>query len=511
MGDKASAADLKTEYENLHSNFSDLPQSGTKDANRDALRKYEAERPDDCILIPSEDQFYGFSKGSNRLAKFLQWVYLPAVKDSTKENVEAKNTALGKILARTVRTKVNFETEIKNLREETLSKYRDLMASQQTALDDISKSLSNRLSQWSHPEATARLEWKEDIKKSVQVEEPVARLLAGEGSFEGDLARFGHGLQRSYLLALLQELANADDQDAPRLILGCEEPELYQHPPQARHLSSVLQELSKRNSQIIISTHSPYFVTGNHFESVRLIRRNLVTKCSDVSRISSESISKRVAEVTDEPQTPHNAQIALLHQALQPNLSEIFFTPKLILVEGLEDMAYITSWMILTGKWEDYRRGGCHIVPVNNKSYLIAPLIIVQTLEIPVLVIFDADGDKQGKPDQRPKHEKDNKALFRLLGENDTNCFPDSSIWGNNYIVWPITLCQTLKSEVETINTGIWDKTYSKTNTGLGNPSGDYSKNTIHIGNHLALLRDAGVDIPSLTKLCEKILTFSAK
>jgi len=47
----------------------------------------------------------------------------------------------------------------------------------------------------------------------------------------------GHGLQRSYLLALLQELAGSEAPNAPTLILGCEEPELYQHPPQARHLA----------------------------------------------------------------------------------------------------------------------------------------------------------------------------------------------------------------------------------------------------------------------------------
>ena len=72
-----------------------------------ALREYEAARSDECELIPSEDQFYGFSKGANRLAK-LQWVYVPAVKDATSEQVEARNSALGKLLARTVRSKTNF-------------------------------------------------------------------------------------------------------------------------------------------------------------------------------------------------------------------------------------------------------------------------------------------------------------------------------------------------------------------------------------------------------------------
>ena len=80
------------------------------------LREFEAARPDECELIPSEDQFYGFSRGVNRLSKHLQWVYVPAVKDAASEQVEARNSALGKLLARTVRSKTNFDEEIETLR-----------------------------------------------------------------------------------------------------------------------------------------------------------------------------------------------------------------------------------------------------------------------------------------------------------------------------------------------------------------------------------------------------------
>ena len=128
------AADLKAEYAKIKGGIPDLAAASTKDAMRDALREFEEANPDKCVLIPSEDQFYGFSKGSNRLAKYVQWIYVPAVKDATKENVEAKNTALGKILARTVRAKVKFDEEVKRLKDETLEKYREGVS---TSLDLI--------------------------------------------------------------------------------------------------------------------------------------------------------------------------------------------------------------------------------------------------------------------------------------------------------------------------------------------------------------------------------------
>lgn len=500
--DGGKAGDLSKIYQEIATTYTDLPKPGSKDANRDALRNYEEAHPELCILIPSPDQFYGFSKGSNRLARFVQWVYIPAVKDATKENVESKNTALGKLLARTVRSKVKFDDELSALRSDTLDKYRTLIEAQQSALNEISTSLTARLSEWAHPEATARLTWTEDPKTSVRIEEPIARLLAGEGLFEGDLARFGHGLQRSYLLALLQELASSDDTNAPRLILGCEEPELYQHPPQARHLANVFQKLSSENSQIIVSTHSPHFISGAGFPSVRLVRRNNVAKRSEVSWVPAETIAQRYSEVTGETKTPVAAQIARLHQALQPHLNEMFFTPCLVFVEGLEDIAYLMSWMTITGRIESYRKCGCHIVPVNGKSNLIEPIIVANKLGIPCFSMFDADGNKT-KPDERKRHEIDNKALLRLLGGNEADPFPTTPIFGTGYIVWPINFGEAIKLEVGQSD---WDKSFGEATKGLGSPSGSYTKNTLHIAGHLSILHRNGVKPTSLELACDTIL-----
>ena len=108
VGDKAKVDDLRELYVDIRQTFPDLPVPGTKEAMIKALREYETNHPAQCELIRSEDQFYGISKGANRLARYLQWVYVPAVKDATTEQLEARNTALGKLLARTVRVKTNF-------------------------------------------------------------------------------------------------------------------------------------------------------------------------------------------------------------------------------------------------------------------------------------------------------------------------------------------------------------------------------------------------------------------
>lgn len=495
---------LKEQFALIRKKHPGIEDAKFKDPMRAALRAYEEAHPELCEPITSNDQFYGFSKGSNRLASYVQWVYVPAVKDATKEQLEARNTALGRLLARRVRGSVKFDDDLRKLREDTLTQYQALLDNRQSTLEDLSAALQARLSEWAHPEATIKLHWDQDAKKAVQVEEPFARMVAGEGDFEGELARFGHGLQRSYLLALLQELASADDEAAPTLILGIEEPELYQHPPQARHLAGVLQDLSEGNAQVIVSTHSPYFISGRGFESVRAVRRVPAERKSTVRHATVAGVNRGIAAAKGDAPDALLRAFASLNQTLQPGLNEMFFTPRLVLVEGMEDIAYLTTWMVLTDRWKDYRRTGCHLVPSNGKSELIQPLVVARILDIPTFVIFDADGNDANQ-NHRQKHERDNAALLRLLGADATTPFPTTALIGPNYTVWPSNLGDMLRDDVGQQR---WDQLHTRASVTFGNPGG-FGKNAMHIGSKLAIAKGEGDTFPTLDALCERILAFS--
>lgn len=498
----SNLADLKELYGRLRETYTDLAAPGTKNAMAQALHDFEAARPEECELIPSEDQFYGFSKGTNRLAKHIQWVYVPAVKDATSEQVEVRNSALGKLLARTVRSKTNFDETVKTLRTGMQEQYQTLLDNNQHILDEISTALQTRLSEWAHPDARLRLQWKQDPDKSVRVEEPWAHILAGEGEFEGELARFGHGLQRSYLLALLQELAGTDVEGGPTLILGCEEPELYQHPPQARHLAAVLHKLSRGNSQIIVSTHNPWFVSGEGFEDVRMVRKDADHPCSTVSHMTFTEIAQAVAAATGVQPTKPEGALAKVHQALQPVLNEMFFTRRLILVEGLEDVAYLLAYLNLLERSEDYRRMGCHVVPASGKSELLQPLVICKHMKIPTYLIFDSDADKPDKSGSRAKHEKDNKALLSLAGKPEENPMPNATVWGPGFTMWHSDIGAVVEAEIGKEDWAVYraeaDKHYGH--------AGGLRKNSLHIGASLAFAWAAGKRSASLERLCDEIL-----
>jgi energy-coupling factor transporter ATP-binding protein EcfA2 len=500
VGDNKKVADLKKIYEEIRSTYGNLPQPGSKESMIQALRDYENSIPGDCILIPSEDQFYGFSKGSNRLAKYVQWVYVPAVKDVTVEQMESRTTALGKLLARTVRARINFGGRVKELLEQAQIQYQTMLDENQHALDDISGSLKKKLLDWAHPDAMLRLQWRQDPEKSVRIDEPWAHIIVGEGGFEGELSRLGHGFQRSYLLALLQELSGCDDLGGPRLILGCEEPELYQHPPQARHLLGVLQKLSSGNSQIIVCTHSPYLVSGEKFEQIRIIRKEDAR--SRVFSVKYQEITNLIAKATGDQPIKPSGYLAKIHQALQPGLSEMFFTTYLILVEGLEDHAFITAYLNLLDLWEEYRRYGCHIVAVGCKSAIIQPLAIAKSLKIPTFVVFDADGDKPDKNGSRAKHEKDNRAILKLCGAANPIPFPDTTYWGDCVTMWNSEIGSIVEAD---IGKESWNK-YCAEADKIYCDAGNLRKNMLHIAVCLTLAWDDGKKSNSLEKLCLRLL-----
>jgi len=332
------------------------------------------------------------------------------------------------------------------LKEETLTKYKELLEKNRASLNNISESLQKRLEAWTHPNVRIGMEWLSDPNKSVQVAQPVAGIKTGEGDFLGSLARMGHGLQRSYLLALLQELAASDAPDAPTMILACEEPELYQHPPQARHLADVFLQLAQGNNQVLVTTHSPLFVSGDGFEDVRLVRTPTRTNGSQVASLTFHTLCTRIrTALGEDPRRKLEGLIAKIHQALRPHVAEMFFTRVPVLVEGLEDASYITTTLHLSGQWADFRRLGCHLIPVNGKDKLIQPLAIARELKIPVFVVFDADGDTV-RAEHRARHEKDNQALMHLLNVTG-GAFPTKNVLGHDHAIWHTSLTQIVDAD----------------------------------------------------------------
>ena len=492
-------------------NFASIGTKPTKVAMIQALRDYEEKHEKLCTLERSDDKFYGASKGGGKLEPFIQWVYLPAVKDASEEAEEAGTTALGKLLQRTVRRKVNFDDALEELRQKTRKEYDALLEKEQSTLEELSKNLAKRLAAFSHPDASLAVEWLQGSEKSVSINDPRAMIKAQEGTFKGSLTRFGHGLQRSFLLAILQELASLEREtdggekvEQPTLIFACEEPELYQHPPQARHLANVLRALTDVGNQIILTTHSPYFVSGESFEEIRLIRKDRATGKCFVRFTEFSRFADRIAKATGKKPDKPSVARAKLFAALRPEPSELYFCQRLVLVEGIEDRAYISAALHLDDKWEEIRRAGLHIIPSDRKSSILQLLAIAQELEIPCFVIFDADGNVV-KEEHRALHERDNKALLTALGLK-CDVFPKVVEWGDNYAIWPSTLEEEV---ISALGKAEWEALATKARSAI-DPGASLKKNPILIGELLSIAWQEGKKPKILTDLADRLIKFAA-
>lgn len=502
---KAKASDLKNIYTEIRKSFTELPPPGTKQEMTDALRSYEAAHPDDCEPERSSHEFYGFTKGADLLRKHVEWVFVPAVKDASTEELEAKKTALEALVDRTVRSRTSFAETLRDLREEVEKRYAEILAEKQNALADLSDSLTKRLREWANPDAGLALNWRNDPSRNISIQEPKAEVLAQEGHLRLAISRMGHGLQRSFLLALLQELSGCPDTGKPKLLLACEEPELYQHPPQVRHLCSALQQLASSNAQVLVCTHSPLFLSERGFADARVLRREAIDSQPRVCWVTLEELSESLRDARGEEIPGPSATEAKIAQLLQPRLNEMFFTPVLILVEGQEDIGYIETYLALSGRYDEFRRLGCHIVPTSNKSNMVYTLAVANKLDIPTFVVFDADGHT--KEAQRRHHERDNLALLRLMGVDGGDPFPPSVFSTPSVTVWPRTIGLEVRDDIGQERWNACEEAARAKHRifDLKNST----KNALFIGMVLTTAYESEVQSKQLDALCNRIISFA--
>lgn len=502
--DGAKVAELREIYEQICAEIPELPSASTKPAMTSALREFEEAHPERCELTESPDEFYGFTKGANRLAKHVQWVYVPAVKSAVDEEVEGRNTALGALLQRTVRSRVNFEGPIRDLRMKLEEEYQSLILAHQSHLKELAASLEKRLRDWAHPDVEVGLDWSYDETKGLQIQEPFAKTAIGEGTFRGGIARTGHGLQRSFIVAMLTEVASGSAEDQPTLILGMEEPELYQHPPQIRHLAAVLDELVEKGGQVILTTHSPYLVSGSGFERVRLAKKDTRTGATRIASYTAAELSKALADALEEAPVEPTDLLVRVEQVMLPSLTELFFCRLPILVEGHEDVAFISTRLHLRGEWSAFRRLGGHFVVCGGKTNLSRPAAIALGFGLPVFAVWDGDYKPNPGDGVEAAHRRDNACLLRLMGYPAESPWTPDAIWKPNLVMWSDELQGHVKRDIGEE----WDGLRSEAKVRIGVKGKLSQKNALWIAALVELMAEKEMRSESLDRLCEAILAY---
>jgi len=504
----------RPEYEELKqkSEYDTFPNWANFEQSKITLSTWEVDHSDQCKRIRDDGQFFGFTDVAlGYLGKYIKLLYIPAVRDASLDSTEGKNSVLTDLINIVVKNELMKKEDVIKFQEEFQEKYQKILYEDNIKeISDLSESLTKTLNTYV-PDAKIELSW--IPLKDFQIPLPSAIANLVEDGYSATVDRTGHGLQRVFIMSLLQHLSTINETNAgstsvsdfPTLVLIIEEPELYQHPNRQRHISEICIALSEckvsgvsSKIQVVYSTHSPHFVGLDRINQIRLLRKqNNTDGLPKITKISSTTI----AQLTTELSKYHGGKfteaniVPRLHMIRTPWINEGFFSKCVVLVEGDSDRASIlgTSNALKI----NLESAGVSVIPCFGKGNLDKVAIIFKQLEIPIYVIWDND---RGKPEKI----KENKILLKLLEQAEED-YP--SHVKDNHAVIEGNLETMLKNE---IGDAFYDAMLNNCVIEYDLKKSDAEKNPIVIKTILEDLEKWGGEIPStLKQILEKIKELS--
>ncbi len=414
----AKATDQKRLYEQLkqQAKYSALPSWTKREEALDKLEQWESENTEVCTLQRDDGDFFCLKEGTNGdLTRYTRFLFIPAVRDAANDATEGKGSVITELMNLLVRSVLAERADVKQFKADFQRRYEELFNSENLLeARDLANKLTSTLNDYVSG-TTINLSFQ--VNNAIDVPLPRVDVRVIEDGYPSDITHKGHGLQRAFILTVLQHLSVAQspgttdevmpnsivDQGLPTLILAIEEPELYQHPIRQRHFASVLLKLAggdivgvTQQTQVLYCTHSSLFVGIDRFDQLRLLRK---VPSRDVDRPASTKVTSatltKVAEMiwkaSENPLSPYTAATLRprLHSLMTPWMNEGFFADVVVLVEGEDDRVAIHAVAKLLN--HDLEFQGVSVIPCGGKSNLDKAAAIFLTLSIPTYVIWDSD------------------------------------------------------------------------------------------------------------------------
>ncbi len=367
-----------------------LPSAPSGAAVDREMEAWEAGHPDQLERAStSATHLFGWA-GRARLAGRFDCVFIPAVLDAEQATRDARGTLLRQLIERSGELPKDLTERLQELTEETRKKINEIMTEAGRAtLDALEQAVTLEL-QRLVPEAGVKLL---PSPSALNLSPSSVELRIADAGFETDVTRQGHGVQRSLLMALVRQLSASGGEgveEAPSLLLMIEEPELYQHPLQARHLADTLRQLATPGGspiQVLYATHSEHLVDAARFESLRRFSKSAASghPVSRPTAATLERVSARLMGLIPSDEIRSRVRITMRRR-----LDEAVFARAVVVVEGPTDAAVLAGLAARRGGLDP---AGIAVVVAWGKTNLPLPWAILQELGIPTYVVFDGDAN----------------------------------------------------------------------------------------------------------------------
>lgn len=382
------ASTVKEKYESLRETLSQdgvvIPEAKTKPAIVAALDTWEREHQEQLKpTFTSDNQLFGFA-GQGEVSKIFAYVFVDADLRAHDESEDTSKTIVGRLLARAL-DRTGADTALAGLAADIEDRHNTI---NEEHLGPRLKEISERLTASIGRFTAGRTMRLQPQKSSYTPPKARVDVRVFDEVVETSLGHQGHGFQRSALIASLQvlaDLANETTQDNT-LFLAIEEPELFQHPNQARAFASVLRRLAsddERKLQVAYATHSLYFVEPSEFHEVRRITRDGEGRLK-VAATDRLTIASRVAPYMSSTWDINSGWSKLILQ----DLREALFASAVVLCEGADDAAILEGASRHIG---DFDVNGITATAVKGKTDLFLAKTVLDAFSIPTLMVWDND------------------------------------------------------------------------------------------------------------------------
>ncbi|WP_457637554.1 ATP-dependent nuclease [Oceanithermus sp.] len=212
------------------------------------------------------------------------------------------------------------------------------------------------------------------------------RLIPKEGDEPRSLDELGTGQEQLLALALAHAYAKAF---YGGLILIVEEPEAHLHPLAQRWLAQHMRQLAEDGLQIIITTHSPAFLSIEGLEGLVLVRKDS-DGATYTLQLDSASLAEHAVGKGAPPEKVNQSTIIPFYAAAATEeILSGLFANKVVLVEGPTEALALPIYLSKAGM--DVLREGIAVIPVHGKGNLAKWYRFFTAYRIPTYVIFDND------------------------------------------------------------------------------------------------------------------------
>ena len=346
---------------------------------------------------------------------FGEVYFLPAIKNAADDFASKDTSVFSKLLGEVVETMSQYNEDWQGTKQQLtnlfskFSKYIDGVENTERPkqLSDLENELSKELLSWN-----ACFDIELNIPDIDSVLKSNASVWINDGT-RTDIARKGHGLQRAVTIALIQLIAkrqlqsNQDSEITNRKVSKSryfifEEPELYLHPQAQRTLFDSFVDLSNTGSQVILCTHSSNLINIDRYKSIYIVKKE------------NEQIGSKITQCEDDLFDGDEQDNWNLSYWINPDRSELFFSEKVILVEGATDKIVIPALAKQLGVFKH----GNTIIDCGSKGNIPLYLKLLNKFKIKYVAIYDQDHqERKSQDDKNVATKLTNKILSSIENE----------------------------------------------------------------------------------------------